>query len=456
MNPGTASLSELTGRVRQALKDSFQMPEWVVVEISDLKVNASGHCYLELIEKDSLNGKILARARGIIWAYTFRILKPYFETTTRHSLCAGLRVRMQVNIEFHEVYGFSLVIQDLDPTYTLGDLARHRAETIARLEKEGVINMNRELDLSPVPQRLAIISSETAAGYEDFVDQINNNEQGFSFACHLFPALMQGEEAVPSILAALDRINTHAATFDAVVIIRGGGSVAELSVFDDYWMACHVAQFPLPVLTGIGHEKDDSVLDLVAHTRLKTPTAVAEFLIDRVSSFENQLLSLFDEMVTLSRDQLDLQKNQLADLALAIRPCTSQIILKETRRQNQLTARFSLATKKGMQLGRQTLSSLASRLHTGSKLSIATDAHKLHNIRTELKHGITVWLMQQNNILDKASSISEHANPYHVLQKGYSITLANGKVLRNQDVVKYGDEITTILHHGKIKSLIQQ
>jgi exodeoxyribonuclease VII large subunit len=455
MNPDASSLSELTGKVRQALKDSFRTPEWVVVEISDLKVNASGHCYLELIEKDSLNGKILARARGIIWAYSFRILKPYFETTTRHSLCAGLRVRMQVNVEFHEVYGFSLVIQDLDPTYTLGDLARHRAETIARLEKEGVINMNRELELTPVPQRLAIISSETAAGYEDFVDQINNNEQGFSFACHLFPALMQGEEAVSSILAALDSVNSHAACFDAVVIIRGGGSVAELSVFDDYWMACHVAQFPLPVLTGIGHEKDDSVVDLVAHTRLKTPTAVAEFLIDRVDSFESQLLQRFDDVVTLTREQLAMQNNKLADLALALRPFISRIILKETRRQNQMTTHFNLATRKGLMQGRQTFSSLAGRLHTASKLSIASDAYELQKIRSELRHGITVRLMKQNNFLDKASGITGHADPHHILQKGYSITLANGKVLKNQDAVRAGDEITTILHNGNIKSLIQ-
>ncbi|MFN8207917.1 MAG: exodeoxyribonuclease VII large subunit, partial [Bacteroidales bacterium] len=354
MNPDAFSLSDLAIRVKQALKDSFQSPEWVIVEISDLKVNASGHCYLELIEKDSLNGKIIARARGIIWAYTFRILKPYFETTTRHSLCAGLRVRMQVNVEFHEVYGFSLVIQDLDPTYTLGDLARQRAETIARLEKEGVINMNRELDLTPVPLCLAIISSETAAGYEDFVDQLTNNDQGYSFSCRLFPALMQGEEAVSSILAALDKINSHLSFFDAVVIIRGGGSVAELSIFDDYWLACHVAQFPLPVLTGIGHEKDDSVVDMVAHTRLKTPTAVAEFLISRVSSYEEQLMELFEEALTLTREKLEMQHNQLENLSTALRPPVSQIILKETRRQNQITSRFSLSTKKAMQHFQQT------------------------------------------------------------------------------------------------------
>jgi exodeoxyribonuclease VII large subunit len=456
MNPDASSLSEITGRIRQVLKDSFQSPEWVVVEISDLKVNASGHCYMELIEKDSLNGKILARARGIIWAYTFRILKPYFETTTRHSLCAGLRVRMLVNVEFHEVYGFSLVIQDIDPTYTLGDLARQRFETIARLEKEGVVNMNRELELAPVPQRLAIISSETAAGYEDFIDQINNNEQGFSFACQLFPALMQGEEAVASILAALDRVNKHTSSFDVVVIIRGGGSVAELSVFDDYWMACHVAQFPLPVLTGIGHEKDDSVVDLVAHTRLKTPTAVAEFLIDRMSSFENQLMQLFDGMLTLTRERLAAENDHLEDMLLAVRPLITQVILKETRRQNLLTSHFSIATKKGMQQGRQHLSSLSGRLQTGAKLRIATGAFNLSNFRSELKHHSAFQLMQRGNYLDKAESISEHINPQHILRKGYSITMANGKILRHQEAVQAGDEITTILHHGRIKSLIQQ
>jgi exodeoxyribonuclease VII large subunit len=272
---GMMKLSELNGMVRQVLTEAFPTKLWVVAEISELKTQRSGHCYLVLIEKDTFTDKVVAQARATIWSYIYRILKPYFETTTGQVLIEGLKVLVQVTVEFHELYGYSLNIQDIDPTYTLGDLARRKTDIINKLTREGVIDMNKGLDFPLVPQRIAVISSETAAGYQDFTNHLNTNQGGYVFYTKLFSALMQGPQTEVSVIRALERIYEYEDLFDVVVIIRGGGSQFDLSCFDNYNIAFHVAQFPLPVITGIGHEKDNSVVDLVAHTRLKTPTAVA-------------------------------------------------------------------------------------------------------------------------------------------------------------------------------------
>ena len=250
------SLLELNNRIRDALQGAFPETLWVVAEISEIKVNRTGHCYLELVEKDDVTDELTARARATIWSYTFRMLRPYFETTTGQPLAEGIKILVQVSVEYHPGYGLSLNIKDIDPTYTLGDLALRRREIIRRLEEAGVFHMNQELPLPLVPQRIAVISSATAAGYQDFTDQLENNAYGFRFEVRLFEAFMQGSEAVPSILDALDRIFHEEAAFDAVAILRGGGSQADLSCFDHFDLAFAVAQFPLPVITGIGHEKD--------------------------------------------------------------------------------------------------------------------------------------------------------------------------------------------------------
>jgi exodeoxyribonuclease VII large subunit len=228
-----------------------------VAEISELNMNRSGHCYLELIEKDSLSDKIIAKSRATIWAFTFRTLKAYFETTTGETLRGGLKVLLKASIEFHEVFGFSLNIQDIDPQYTLGDLARKKAQIIQQLTSEGVLDMNKGLPFPLVPQRIAVISSETAAGYGDFLNQLETNSFGYCFFTELFPAIMQGDKASESIILALEHVYSHIDEFDLVAIMRGGGSKSDLNCFDDYELAYFITQFPLPILTGIGHERDD-------------------------------------------------------------------------------------------------------------------------------------------------------------------------------------------------------
>jgi len=283
------TLSELNKQIGDVLESAFPKGVWVVGEISELKENRNGHCYLELIEKQGI--EIVARSRATIWSYTYRMLKPYFETSTGQLFTSGIKILVQVSVEFHAAYGLSLNIKDIDPVYTVGDMAMQRREIVDRLKTEGVFEMNKELQLPLVPQKIAVISSATAAGYQDFVNQLDNNKQGFVFYIKLFQATMQGTETAPSIMAALERIFGYDDFFDAVVIIRGGGATADLSSFDNYDLAYFVTQFPLPVITGIGHEKDDTIVDLVAHTRLKTPTAVAEFFIAGGLFFTNLYLS---------------------------------------------------------------------------------------------------------------------------------------------------------------------
>lgn len=252
------SLHELNSMIRETLNDGFPERYWVSAEISEARENYSGHCYLEFAEKDSRSGQIIAKAKGIIWASTFLMLKPYFEEQTGEMFRAGIKVLVQVSIDFHELYGLTLTVHDIDPSYTLGDIARHRAEILRQLSDEGVIDINKELTWAFPPQRIAVISSRTAAGYGDFTNQLKNNTEGYVFYTVLFQAVMQGNQAESSIIAALEKIYEQADNFDGVVIIRGGGATSELSCFDSYLLALHIAQFPLPILTGIGHDRDET------------------------------------------------------------------------------------------------------------------------------------------------------------------------------------------------------
>jgi exodeoxyribonuclease VII large subunit len=326
------TLSALNLQIKEALLDAFPATVWVVGEISELKDNRSGHCYLELIEKEGT--EIVARSRATIWSYTYRMLKPYFETTTGQLFTQGIKILVQASVEYHPAYGLSLNIKDIDPTYTVGDLALQRKEIIDRLKSEGVFEMNKELELPLVPQKIAVISSATAAGYQDFMNQLETNEYGFKFYTKLFEAFMQGAGAVPSIVNALDRIYKYENFFDAVVIIRGGGATADLSSFDNYDLALNITQFPLPVVTGIGHEKDDTIIDLVAHTRLKTPTAVAAFFINGVERYYERMLELENAVVQYTRETLDFQKEKLERIAENLKYSVADFI---SERQIKLT-----------------------------------------------------------------------------------------------------------------------
>jgi len=406
------TLSELTGRIQQIIKLNFDTTIWIRAEISELRENPNGHCYLEFIEKDEKSDSLIAKSKAIIWSSSYRMIKPYFENATGESLRAGIKVLVAVSIEYNGLYGFSLLVKDIDPTFTIGESAARRLKIIRQLEADGVADMNKQLELPSLIQRIAIISSPTAAGYGDFLDQIKSNTSGFVFYTHLFPAIMQGDQAETSIIEALDKIYSNITLFDVVVIIRGGGAVTDLACFDSYDLAINCAQFPLPILAGIGHQRDNTILDLVAYNSLKTPTAVAEFLIQRMQLIENDLFSTYNTLLNTVNRKINNEKQQLNNYQWRLKQ-----LLK------------SKITVRAVSIERQ-----ISRLKNAVQKNISTQKNKV-------------------SLLEK--SIEIHS-PSFLLKHGYTITTLNGRKITSITELKGGDKITTYVHDGSFESSIQK
>ncbi len=451
-----SKLSDLQNEIREIIQGNFNIPRWIVAEISEIKENYSGHCYLDLVEKDEDSDKLHAKARATIWASSYRMLKPYFETSTGYELVAGIKIMVSASVEYHPVYGLSLNIKDIDPSYTLGDVERKRQEIISRLEKEGVLNMNKEITLPAVPQKIAVISSRTAAGFEDFTRQLENNPFAYKFYVKLFPAAMQGDKAESSIILSLEKIFEHESIFDLVVIIRGGGSKSDLSCFDSYELAFHVSQFPLPVITGIGHEQDDTITDMVAHTRLKTPTAVAGFLIDRLASFEATLDEYTESLIKTSLSILHEKKLQMELLRQKINSASLAFVKERGEALLRLTAHARLKVQ-------QIIGGHSIRiLRLGERLK--NSARNLpERKKTELAHATDRLIQQSLNVidkeekrLDKFTRLKSYAEPAQILKLGFSISRFRGKALKNTAVLNAGDLIETELNKGKIHSKVTE
>lgn len=425
------SLYELNALVRQSVRLCMPDAYWVQAELSDVRTNYSGHCYLEFVQKDPKSNALLAKARGIVWSNVFRELKPYFERETGQAFVAGLKVLVKVTVDFHELYGYSLTVSDIDPTYTLGDMAKRRREILQRLEEEGVLTLNKELDLPELAQRIAVISSPTAAGYGDFCDQLERNAFGFVFYTKLFPAVMQGEQVEASIIRALNRINAEAGRWDVVVIIRGGGATSDLSGFDTYELATNCAQFPIPIITGIGHERDDTVIDMVAHTRVKTPTAAAEFLINHLRETADRLEQYASFFYQEVPGWLGEQKERLERFVARIPARVQMRLQNEGFRQERLVKRIHLAWQTRMM--RETY-----RLQLDGRLNVALQS------RLQREGGRLQLLEQQ----------VKAASPELLLQKGYSITLKNGKAVTDASALHPGDEVVTRVAKGEFKSKV--
>lgn len=470
------SISELNGEVKKVLSSNFAAPLWVVGEISEINVNANGHCYLTLIEKSESEDRIVAQARGTIWSYTFRMLRPYFESTTGQQLTDGIKVLLQVSVEFHELYGYSLNVRNIDPTYTMGDQARKRREIIKRLTDEGVLTMNKELELPLVPQKIAVISSATAAGLEDFMEQLASNAKGIHFYTCLFPAVMQGSQSEQSIIDALDRIYLYENFFDLVVIIRGGGSQVDLSCFDNYNVAYHVTQFPLPVLTGIGHEKDDSIVDMVAHTRLKTPTAVAEFIIEGAGVFEDRINLSLQEAIETVESRMEEEEDRLEALT---REIASQVREQLGKKQNELMQR-SWKFRQEIKLILQSKEhQLAKKLQ---KIGFLTDhylfARKQRIVRAQNFLDVTIFRGLNRNSqrldayvdrfrrivkrqwenemhrLEIAEQLGALSDPDAILKKGYTITTNSGGLVRNPALLQNEELLRTRFFDGSVLSKV--
>lgn len=448
-------LYQLNQMVKGAIYDAFSSTLWIVAEISEIRFNRNGHCYLELIEKDEGTDNIIAKSRAAIWARTCHILKPYFEMTTGQALSAGMKVLVRVSVDFHELYSFNLTIHDIDPAYTMGDLARRRQEIITRLEEEGIFGMNKETEIPLVPQRVAIISSETAAGLGDFLNQLNNNSYGIIFYPKLFPAVVQGSKAEESIMQAFDRIYQYEEFFDVVCLIRGGGSKADLSCFDNYDLAYYITQFPLSVITGIGHERDDSIADMVAHTRMKTPTAVAEFLIERASDFELALDGLQEKIVDEVNDLIGTEKNRITYLSLTFAPGVKEIINLKRNILQQKAHRFQRATTEFVRKQDLLLHDYSIDIQHAIQKNISQKRNELEGIVKLLFIRKNRFLLKKYHQLEMAENSNEHLNPTGILKRGYSLTFKNGQVLKSSGQLKSGDEIVSRLHQGEIVSEVK-
>jgi len=449
-------LSELNLEVQSIIHGHFPENVWIIAEISEIKINASGHCYLELIEKDPNTDRIIARARGMIWSFTFRMLKPYFETTTGYELKQGIKILVSVKVEFHEIYGYSLNITDIDPTYTLGDIERKRQEIIERLQKEGVMNMNKELLLTLVPQKIAVISSETAAGYRDFINQLEHNPYGYIYYWVLFPSIMQGEQAEASIIKAFEKIYKNEKYFDVVVIIRGGGSKSDLSTFDNYDIAYHITQFPLPVLTGIGHEQDDTITDMVAHTKLKTPTAVAEFLINRMNDFDRMLSLAESKLTRMVASVIGHNQKLLTSIRERIIAVVNIKLQHDKDKLRYFLDKASSISSRFLEIFAGNINFSFKQFLSAFHNHIRIQTLLLNNLITSLHHPIYKYLELRKNQLDLFQKVNSGLDPNKILNRGYSITLSKGKPIKDARQVETGDIIETRLLKGALSSEVKE
>lgn len=449
-------LYELNRRVKDVLNNSFTHPIKVVAEISELNENRNGHCYLMLVEKSEHGDSIKAQARATIWSYTYRMLKPFFETTTGRRLSVGLKVLLNVEIVFHELYGYSLNIKDIDPSYTLGDIERRRREILNKLKADGIINMNKELELPVHPKNIAVISSATAAGYGDFRDQLENNSFGFKFACKLFPAIMQGERAEQSIIDALCRIYDYEDIFDLVVIIRGGGAAADLNCFDSYDLASNIAQFPLPVVSGIGHERDITIVDHVANTRVKTPTAAAEFIITKTNEFAEYVLNFEEDFLYAVEKLISENKSTIKHLFAGFSPVVKSILSKNVHLLNNLATKINTSSVIYTKQQRNILDEKVRGLKKNVVSKLETNKDLLKQIPDQLSKTIVQDVEKDKERLRKYTSIIKLADPVNILKKGYSLSFVGDKLIKSVDDVEKDARIVTRLADGELISHVDK
>ena len=426
------SLLEFNARIKRILSNVDVQRCWVTAELSDVAVRG-GHCYMELVQKDESNTRILAKTRGVIWANSYARLKYDFENVTGMTFSSGLKLMVEVTANYHEVYGMSLVITNINPDYTIGGIALKRKEIIRRLTQEGIINMNKELPWVEVPQRIAVVSAEGAAGYGDFMNQLEHNSSGIKFYTKLFPSIMQGERTVPSVIQALDRINDNIGFFDCVVVIRGGGATSELHCFDDYNLAAYIAQFPIPVIVGIGHERDVTVLDEVAAMRVKTPTAAAEWLISRGETALAHINELSNSVVTIVRNYMSYASEQLAYYGSTVPLVARNMIETADMRLNHYAQSIPVSVKNHISKSKTQLTYLFQSMKQAGEQRLSLEIMKLTSIEEKI------------HIL----------SPQNTLKRGYSLTLKNGKAVTSINQVSEDDMITTMLSDGKIISNVK-
>lgn len=426
------SLYELSRLIHQTIDAGLNQQYLVTAEIQSLSVNRSGHAYLELVEKSDTGQQIVSQMRATIWAGQYRTIRPYFETATGLLFQAGIKIMVIAKVSYHEIYGLSLNITDILPEYTAGELALQRKKTIEQLKNEGVFDMNRELQLPMLIKKIAVISSAGAAGYGDFVNQLRNNPYHYGFITTLFEAAMQGNQAEPSIIEQLDNIATQPNMYDCVVIIRGGGSKTDLGCFDNLALCRHICQYPLPIITGIGHERDESVADLVANTRQKTPTAVAQFLIDRALQCDRLVDTKLESIRNHMSELIRLQQTRIHDIENTLTSVIRNFVpLRQSKTENCYNniihkIQYLLSNKKA------TAILTTRKIHSQMAKATAEATAKLE--KTELK------------------AIAN--SPETMLKKGYTYVMSNGKIITSPQQLTEGQKITTVFMQGTVESIV--
>lgn len=424
------TLQQLQQRINSLITCDATRDVWVTAELSDVAVRG-GHCYMELLQKDAAGAVTVAKARGIIWASAYRSIAMKFHAATGRPFATGLKVMVRVTATYHPVYGFSLLVSDVDPAYTMGDLLRRRAEIIARLRAEGILEQNRSLDWPAVARRIAVISAPGAAGYGDFVNQLLRNPRHLRFAVKLFPAVMQGDRTPSTVIAALEAIVADSEEWDCVVIIRGGGATSDLAAFEDYGLAAAVAMFPLPVIVGIGHERDTTVLDDVANMRVKTPTAAAEWLIARGAAALDSLRNLGNAIALAASERVAGSMQRLAYFEGLLPVIPLQSVERQRARLLKVTSQLTaVAGRIGPHITR--LDAIAEALRTAAASAIERRSARL----------------------DALTQLVSALSPAATLARGYSITRIDGHALKSAAALSPGQTVTTILADGSFKSTV--
>lgn len=425
------TLYELNSLVKETIELTFTQQFWVEAELADA-TERRGHLYLDLVQKDEHSATPIARASARCWASVWASVRPRFERTTRQRLTAGMKVLLRVYPQFHQAYGFSWIVTDIDPTYTLGDMQRQRQEIIDRLKRDGVFDMQRELTLPMFCQRIAVISSATAAGFGDFCNHLQHNDYGFHFAVELFPAIMQGEQVEPTVISALDSINSRIDDFDCVVIIRGGGATVDMSGFNTLLLAENVANFPLPIITGIGHDRDESIIDMISFMQVKTPTAAAAFLIERLLNVSERITAATSSITRCVQEKLEYERIRLTALSTRIPILFSLTKTRQLSIIDSLTQRMTAAVQQDIRQRQHQLQIAAQRLAPATQRTMQQEQHCLQ------------MLTQRTAALDPAA----------ILRRGFSMTLCNGRFVTDASQMKNGDIMETRLANGTVLSRV--
>lgn len=452
--PRAMTLLQLTTAIGNAIRMTPALQgAWVVAELSDVRVSG-GHCYMELVEK-SASGQTVAKLRATIWQSRFQYIRQKFLAATGRDVMTGMKVMLYGAVSHHTLYGLSFTVSDIDPSYTLGDMERLRREILLRLHREGVLGVNKTRELPPAPQRIAVISALGAAGYGDFINQLEGNPEGFVFYPHLFQAVMQGEKTSSSVRTALEAVEMTVDLWDCVAIIRGGGATSDLNGFDDYDLARAVALFPLPVVVGIGHERDRTVLDEIAHTRMKTPTAVASFFVDTLRASFGKVQDMVDRIARYSTDRLQGEERRLANCEAMLPALADARIAAAKALLDREITRIPVLVQSRLQEAGARLDISARLLGAMSQARVSQASQRLDALRERLMASADSLLKKESTKLDNLSGLVDALSPLNTLKRGYSITRVDGKAVTDAKTLSPGQTIETELRQGRVVSVVK-